>query len=123
MSERMKEARFWWQKQEYREIEVGQRFRRTGLNRFYHPHPAWEVVEVTRGSDGLLTAQLQSLDDPAERKQIGVEALRDSRLYELCSGDDPAPVSTKREFPVGAGHVGSRRSRLRLLSRLSRLLP
>jgi len=79
---RRKKQRFWHKQQKFREIEEGQLYRQTGLNRFNRSHRVWRVTGVRRLGDGLLAADLQALDHPVERKTISIEALRDARMYQ-----------------------------------------
>lgn len=65
-------------------VTRGDLFRRTGRNHFGHPYPTWQVVDVSRGIDGVWLAEIQLIQDPVNRKRISVEALRDRRLYETA---------------------------------------
>lgn len=65
-------------------VEAGQRFRKAGVNRFRQPFPEWEVVEVTRDTNGLMAAELRSVTDETTRKTVAVAALVDRTFYEAC---------------------------------------
>lgn len=66
-------------------VEPGQQYRHPGVNGFGRPFPVWEVIDIRRGVDNQLAAELRLLRDASERKLVSIEALRDGRLYEQCS--------------------------------------
>lgn len=67
-------------------VQIGQHYLSAKSGYLGSSGPEWEVVSVSKLSDGVTYAGLTMTRDPTERITIAVGTLRDHKLYRLVSG-------------------------------------